>query len=529
MPIPKARILVVDDEKNVLTTIQAILQEDGFEVDIANDGKPAIEAIRARHYDLVLTDLKMPEVDGLAVLAEARKSSPNTVTMMMTGYGSLPSALEAVQLGAYDYLLKPMEVPELKHAVKRGLERRQLSEIDTLYKIGHTLSGTLDERAIGAEIAEATKRVLRLEHACLTCTEPDDGTLAQVLHDPKVQEKLKAGAVVTSEETAAVRDWAEAHRVRSAALVPGRSKDELVCVLMAHNGRSPFEFHASTRRFMEALAAQAALAVNNSRLFKELKTNNAQLQDANQKLRDLDELKSRFLRMATHELRTPLTLILGYDSMLAESAKPRLSEDEQEMLSEAMHSCRRLIHLVNSMLDIHRIEAGKMELRLAPCDLVRMAGRVVMLFQTEAQQKGIHLGLQVPSSLRMVKIDGERVEQVIINLVANALKFTDAGGSVWLRVEETANNSVEVAVEDTGIGIPAEQQLEIFTEFARVSRPGQPRDRDGSGLGLAIAKRIVEAHAGEITVNSEVGRGSIFRFRLPAGALQIAVQEAVPA
>ncbi len=519
----------MDDEKNVLTTIQAILQEDGFEVDIADDGKPAIEAIRARHYDLVLTDLKMPEVDGLAVLAEARKSSPNTVTMMMTGYGSLPSALEAVQLGAYDYLLKPMEVPELKHAVKRGLERRQLSEIDTLYKIGRSLSGTLDERAIGAEIAEATQRVLRLEHACLTCVEADDGALAEVLDDPTVQEKLKAGAIVTSEETAAVRDWAEAHEVRSAALVPGRCKDELVCVLLAHNGSSPFEFHASTRRFMEALAAQAALAVNNSRLFRELKTNNAQLQDANQKLRDLDELKSRFLRMATHELRTPLTLILGYDSMLAESAKPRLSEDEQEMLSEAMHSCRRLIHLVNSMLDIHRIEAGKMELRLAPCDLVRMAGRVVTLFQTEAQQKGIHLGLQVPTSLRPVEIDGERVEQVIINLVANALKFTDAGGSVWVRVEEAGRDSIEVAVGDTGIGIPQDQQSEIFTEFARIRRPDQPRDRDGSGLGLAIAKRIVEAHAGEISVNSEVGRGSIFRFRLPAGALQMAVQEAVPA
>ena len=193
-------------------------------------------------------------------------------------------------------------------------------------------------------------------------------------------------------------------------MVPGRCKDELVCVLMAHNGSSPFEFHASTRRFMEALAAQAALAVNNSRLFKELKANNAQIQGANQKLRDLDELNAKFAH-GDHELRTPLTLILGYDSMLAESAKPRLSEDEQEMLSEAMHSCRRLIHLVNTMLDIHRIEAGKMELRLAPADLVRMANRVETLFQTEAQQKGIHLGLQVPASLRPVEIDGERVSR----------------------------------------------------------------------------------------------------------------------
>jgi signal transduction histidine kinase len=199
------------------------------------------------------------------------------------------------------------------------------------------------------------------------------------------------------------------------------------------------------------------------------------------------------------------------------------------MLSEAMHPCRRLIHLVNSMLDIHRIEAGKMELQLAPCDLIRMASRVITLFQTEARQKGVHLGLQVPAGLRMVEIDGERVEQVIINLVANALKFTDAGGSVWVSVDEVGKNSFEVVVSDTGIGIPQNQQAEIFTEFARISRPGQPRNRDGSGLGLAIAKRIVEAHAGEISVNSELGRGSTFRFRMPAAAPRTTALKAVPA
>lgn len=530
MPIPKARILVVDDEKNVLSTIQAILQEDGFEVDVANDGKPAIEAIRKHHYDLVLTDLKMPEVDGLAVLAEARKSSPNTVTMMMTGYGSLPSALEAVQLGAYDYLLKPMEVPELKHAVKRGLERRHLSEVDTLYRIGRTLSSTLDEQQIGADIAEATRRVLRLEYASLSGSEPDitNVELAAVLDDPQVREKLIVGSIVTTEDNlSAVKEWADARDIQSVALVPGRCKEDLVCVLVAHNGHSPFEFHAWARRFLEALAAQAALAVNNCRLFHELKGNNEQLQEANQKLRDVDALKSRFLRMATHELRTPLTLILGYDSLLAESAKGRLSPEEEEMLTDAIESCRRLIHLVNSMLDIHRIEAGKMELQLAQCDLRRMASRIVNLFQTEARQKGIHLSLHVPASLPTIEADGDRLEQVIINLVANAVKFTGEGGSVRVSVRPADRNAVEVAVSDTGVGIPLEDQSQIFTEFVRVSRPGG-FDRSGSGLGLAIAKRIVEAHSGEIFVKSRVGQGSTFRFRIPAGAVRTEAR-AVPA
>lgn len=532
MPIPKARILVVDDESNVLSTMQAILSRDGFEVDTASGGRTAIRAIRARQYDLVLTDLKMPDVDGLQVLAEARKCSPYTVTMTMTGYGSLPSALEAVQLGAYDYLLKPMEVPELRQAVKRGLERRKLSEIDTLYQINRVLNSTLDPSEIRSEISEAACRVLGLESATLVCLDSElrgDDDFALLIDTPEVKQKLQDGEIVSSAEAAEVRSWAERREIASVALIPGRCNDQLVCVLLAHNGHEPFEFHASAIRFLQSLATQAAMAVHNTCLFAELRNNNQQLKAANQKLRELDQLKSRFLRMATHELRTPLTLILGYNSMLAESADPKLSAEEREMLGEAIQSCRSLIHMVNSMLDIHRIEAGKMELSFAPCDLLRMTNRVVTLFQNEAREKGIHLGLQVPAALPPVAADSERLEQVIINLVANAMKFTDPGGAVHVRVEEQPERGVEVSVSDTGIGIPAEQQSHVFTEFARVELRGRDRHREGSGLGLTIAKRIVEAHGGEISVNSEVGRGSTFRFWIPAVVMRERADQAMPA
>jgi DNA-binding NtrC family response regulator len=128
----KPRILVVDDEPNVLVTVEAILRQEGYDVHAVNGGQAALEAIHRHSYDLVITDLKMPDVDGLAVLAEVRKRAPHTVTVMMTGYGSVESALEALQLGAYEYLLKPTEVPDLKLAVKRSLERKRLSEIHTL-------------------------------------------------------------------------------------------------------------------------------------------------------------------------------------------------------------------------------------------------------------------------------------------------------------------------------------------------------------------------------------------------------------
>src|SRR5947209_17422023 len=135
----KAKILVVDDEPNVLLTLTAILQYEGYEVDGAGGGAEAIAAVHQHHYDLVLTDLKMAEIDGLAVLEEVRRSSPQTVTLMMTGYASLDSAVDAVQRGAYEYLLKPVEVPNLKLAVERSLERKRLSEVETLYRVQKNL------------------------------------------------------------------------------------------------------------------------------------------------------------------------------------------------------------------------------------------------------------------------------------------------------------------------------------------------------------------------------------------------------
>src|SRR5512146_302219 len=162
-----AKILIVDDEPGVLLTSRAILQQEGYDVESAANGSEAVEAIRQRHYDLVLTDLKMPGIDGLGVLAEVRKRSPLTVTVMMTGYGSVGSALDAVQLGAYEYLLKPIEVEDLKQAVRRSLERKRLSEIDSLYRISWTVTQSQDPASIASEISNAVRGVLGLAYACL--------------------------------------------------------------------------------------------------------------------------------------------------------------------------------------------------------------------------------------------------------------------------------------------------------------------------------------------------------------------------
>ena len=527
MVLSRAKILVVDDEKNVLVTVVAILEQEGYDVDSAPDGQSAIEMIRARQYDLVMTDLKMPGVDGLAVLEEVRKTSPSTVTLMMTGYGSVDTALEALQRGAYEYLLKPTEVADLKAAVQRSLERKRLSEIDTLYRVSRTVTSTLDPAQIAREVTEAAREVLAVTDAVLidltvgptegSCRPHKNDELITVVRSPQLWERLAASEVITTVNAPlSLREWAEAHGIGSIALVPGTAKNALACVLCVWNAGA-FDFHASMQRFLRGLAGQSALALSHAAMIAELQQNNKQLEAANHKLRELDKLKSQFLSVATHELRTPLSVILGYNSMLSEMLHDRLDEQEQQTLRESVAACKRLIRLVNSMLDITQIESGKMRMNFEAADLRRTVGSVTGLFQHEAQAKRVHITTEVPARLPRLVMDSERIEQVLVNLVGNALKFTNSGGSITIAVRHS-ERGVVVSVSDTGIGIAPEDLGQIFDEFAQVKRQAAKRQREGSGLGLAIARRIVEAHHGTLEVQSELGRGSTFSFTLPAGA-----------
>jgi signal transduction histidine kinase len=460
-------------------------------------------------------------VDGLAVLAEVRKRSPQTVTVVMTGFGSLGTALEAVQLGAYEYLLKPTEVSELKQAVQRSLERKRLSEIDALYSASSTITRSLEPDRMARGVSEAARRVLGLANVYLVSlvSGPQPGNSPEspraVFEDGNLLEALRQGAIITEGQNfAALTSWLKQNGIASFALVPGIARERLVCVLWADNAAEPYDFHASAQRFLDALTGQTALALENASLISELRHNNEELAAANRKLQELDKLKSQFLSVATHELRTPLSVILGYNAMLAETLENKIDAEEKETLRGSVAACKRLIRLVNSMLDITQIESGKMRMNFAPVDLRAVVNSVGALFHHEARERGIALAVEVPVRLPRLMIDAERVEQVLVNLVGNALKFTEPGGTITISVRQHAGH-LEVDVTDTGIGIAPEDQARIFDEFAQIRRQAANRHRDGSGLGLAIAKRIVEAHAGKIDVSSSLGAGSTFRFTIP--------------
>jgi signal transduction histidine kinase/CheY-like chemotaxis protein len=518
--VPNPRVLIVDDEPSVLVTTRAVLEQEGYVVETSTGGAAAIARIAAEDFDLVLTDLNMPKIDGLAVLAEVQRRSPNTATIMITGYASVQSALDAVQLGASEYLMKPVEIEQLKLAIRRSLERKRLSEIGTLYRVSRAISGALEEAEICAEVMEAVQAVLGVnevgvalfngEQQVRSCTGAD----ATIFQNPAVLQALCAGTVVSNELGKVLSPTLITRSGTAAvAVAPGMAGGRLVCAIFAR-GTMPHGVPASAQRFLHGLANHAALAFANAALVNELKANNQELAAANQKLKELDALKSRFLGIATHELRTPLSVILGYASMLEESVGERLNEEERRMLRDAVSACKRLIRLVNSMLDISQIESGKMRMDVRPGDVRSVVQEVVTFFAHEAARRDVKLHTEVPARLPKVPMDSERIEQVLINLVGNALKFTNAGGDITVAVRHPNDeHALEIVVRDTGVGIAPQDQTRLFEDFGRLRTVavGEP----GGGLGLAIARRIVEAHGGAISVESSLGEGSTFRFTLP--------------
>jgi two-component system sensor histidine kinase/response regulator len=370
-------ILVVDDEKDIREMLfKTLTRLGGFCVKLAEDAEEALRRIEQEKYDLVLTDLKMPGKDGLQLVTEISKLKPEILTVLMTGHGSIDSALEAMKQGASDYLTKPLNINELIVRLQRVLEERQ--------------------------------RLVKL-------------------------------------------------------------KDFV-----------------------------------------------SQLEKANQELRRVDHMKSEFVSIASHELRTPLATIKNAVQLVLKGKAGEVNETQGNFLSMAEKNIDRLIKILNNLLDLSRIEYGKIEMKSEELELKGIVEFILASLTPQANEKPLHLRMEVPEGLPLVYGDREKIEQVLMNLVGNAIKFTPEGGeiSVSARPTHDEGDMVAISVKDSGIGIPKDQLGKVFDKFYQVEG-SLHRSLSGTGLGLSITKGLVEANEGRIWAESEVGKGSIFTFTLP--------------
>jgi signal transduction histidine kinase len=302
-----------------------------------------------------------------------------------------------------------------------------------------------------------------------------------------------------------VRQMLERFGFRASLAVPLLREDPIIGGLVIRR-KSTGEFRPEVIELLKTFATHSALAIQNARLFREIEDKSKQIEAANRH-------KSEFLANMSHELRTPLNAIIGFSEVLQERMFGELNEKQVEYTEDILSSGRHLLSLINEILDLSKVEAGRMELELATFDLPLAIDNARTFVRERATKHGINLDVTVDERLGDFTGDERKIKQILLNLLSNAVKFTPEGGRIGINARQ-ADGAVEISVSDTGIGIAPEDQAKIFEEFRQVGGD-YAHKKEGTGLGLTLAKKFVELHGGKIWVESEVGKGSTFTFTLP--------------
>jgi signal transduction histidine kinase/FixJ family two-component response regulator len=516
-----ARILVVDDQKISRLTLAGILGEAGHEVRTEGGGADGLEAAREWLPDVIILDVHMPEMGGFEVV-EKLKEAPETEAIPVVFLTGDPATddlvVRGLDLGAYDFLSKGCSKSELlarvgaMHRIKRSHD-----EIAATARISEALLRSVEPGDLGREFVAEARRVFRARAAVLAVEWNGHASV-------RVEEGLDADRDTVTALLAAIRDGFDPHdavlgwvldagEVRSllrphlgeeigaaAAACVRRGPTEAMVVVLADE---PDHFQSrADAALLEHLSSQAAIAIEHALLNER----------ARQQTRDLERAmseRSRFFASLSHELRTPINAVIGYNHLLQEEIFGELSDRQQEAISKANRSAQHLLELVDDILDISKIEAGKLEIAVEEVNLAALIRDTATSVRIQAREKGLDLEVETPDEVRAVT-DPARVRQVVLNLLSNAVKFT-AEGSVTLRLDADGDGSVRLAVRDTGPGIAAEDLDRIFDEFEQASTGGET----GTGLGLAISRRLAELLGGSLEVQSEPGTGSTFTLHLP--------------
>ncbi len=406
-------VLIVDDDEGIREVLKEIIQLFGFTCKTAENAEEALKRLRKESFELMITDIKMPGMNGMDLLRMAKKHSQALDIIMMTGFSAEYSFSDVVIAGASDIIPKPINLEEVEAKINRVVRERKLRK-------------------------ELKQKNLELQ---------------------KYLEDLQ----VTKDQL----------------------EEQAYELLMA---------------LVEIEAAKDVIERQNQKILK-----------ANWDLERADKLKSGFLATVSHEFRTPLNAIIGFLGLVLDDLCENRDE-EKGLLRDALKSSKNLLVLINNMLDLAKIEAGKVDTFLEKLNLKDILDEVTSLLSIQARQKDLYFR-QKSDDLPPVYADRGKVWQILNNLLGNAIKFTEEGG-IEIRARRQSRDLVEIEVKDTGIGVSQEEQKHIFERFVQADK-NYTRKQMGTGLGLVISKNLVEMMGGTIRLRSEgEGKGSRVSFTL---------------
>ena len=481
------KILVVDDEERIRSGCKRILTGKGYEVVTAENGQVALDILAKEPLDMILLDLKMPVMGGEEVLEITREKYPDIPVIIITGHGTVDTAVECMKLSAYDFLTKPFQIDQFLLTINRAAEKRKLEKktrqlkeetIRNLYDLDmekSRLKTIINCMANGVMVTNRNQEIVLHNPALMRLME-----ISRELKNPIPLDNI----IDNKEFLSTIKQIQSDESSKSEFISREINIGNKVLRSISAPALGPDKSIGGTVTVLEDISA-----------FKKL-----------------DQMKSDFVNMVAHELRSPLVSIRQQNSVLVEGLAGPLQKKQQDFLERGIKKIDGLLELINDLLDIAKIEAGKAVQHQVPTDIKQIINDIIGLMGPRAKEQGIALTYSC-NNLKPVQADPKNIEEIFNNLITNAINYSPDGGNVEVSARDLGEY-IEIKVSDNGVGISSGELPKIFDKFYRVKSP-KTRQVMGTGLGLAIVKAVVEAHRGTIDVESTENKGTTFRILLP--------------
>lgn len=544
---PPIKVLLVEDNTGDARLLQVLLneaQEFQFKLVHVERLGEALSALEEGGISVILLDLSLPDTQGVDTIRKLRSQPSVPPIVVLTGLDDEDVAIKAVEQGAQDYLVKGqvdgyLLARSLRYAIQRHRAEEALKqrnrELQVLKDIGEAILGSLNLKLLLEQILEQAMlsgsfdlgniRLLDASGDALEVAvvrgyqDPQNVSRHRRLSRRVLAAQSRFGARIFSEPCMEEHVQAcdglrtlKKEGIESFIEVPVRAQGACLGIIQLAS-RTPRKFKSHEVNLLQMIGNQVGVAIQKAQLYEETMKQARDLEKAN-------KMQADFAAMIAHDLRSPLMNITGAAEVIMEGMFGEVNEEQNKWLSKIRANSVKLVELVSDFLDLSKLEAGYVEISKESVDLRGLIHRNLENHLVLAQGKNISLRPSVAPSLPLVQADPRRLDQVLNNLISNAIKFTEHGGVIEVGAALTYGADARVWVKDSGVGIPAEEIENLFQKY-RQSKNSRELAHQGTGLGLVICKMIVEAHGGRIWVESEGGKGSTFSLTLP-------VENAVP-
>jgi signal transduction histidine kinase/DNA-binding response OmpR family regulator len=531
-PVP-ANLLVIDDEPQLRNFLNEVLGEAGYAVEMAGDGREAVEKVRRASFDVAICDLQMPGIDGIETITRIRAINPDIQFIILTAHGTLESAIESLRIGAFDFLHKPVATKDLLFSVGKALERRDLLERTALFELSRTIFSTLDPAELVERLLPSAMRILRADDVSLMLLDGNRRLYiakSTSLHgDVLAATSLAlgervAGRVAQQMEPAAINDdlagdgrfagVRSMRPIKAAIVCPLSVRGELLGVLNVNRVKLEARYTERERQSATILSSIVSLALGNARLHRELQARLQQISDTQEEVIQNEKMVAlaSLLSGVAHELNNPLCALLGYGQLLQQGdLEPKLRKGVEVIVREG----ERAAKVVADLLRFARQE--KPEKR--PLGLSGLLLKTLDRKSHDLRSSSIDVVTEIDPDLPMVLGDFQQLQAVFANLITNAQQamFDHHGRGILMIKGESRRGRVVLTFRDDGPGIALDHARRVFDPFFTTKAVGR-----GTGLGLSVCFAIVRDHGGVLRVASEPGRGAVFTVDLPVAPAETA-------